>query len=95
MVSIATLREAFEIISAAACGATPALIRVVVPTTQEPRTFIVALPSECRASVYAYLADRIDLAIPVAGEPLILTAVEAAAVLRLAIEVTAVKDAVA
>ena len=61
MVSISTLREAFEIISAAACGANPALIRVVVPTAQEPRIFVVALPAECRASVYGYLADRVDI----------------------------------
>ena len=93
MVSIATLREAFQIISAAACDANPTLIRVVVPSSQEPRVYVVALPAECRPSVYGYLAERIDIDIPIGGDPLVLTAIEAAGVLRLAIELSAVGDA--
>jgi hypothetical protein len=55
--------------------------------------FVVALPAECRASVYGYLAERIDIEIPVGGDPLVMTSIEAAAVLKLAIELSAVGDA--
>jgi hypothetical protein len=92
MVSITTLREAFEIISAVACGANPARIRVVVPTLQEPRTFVVAFPAEHRTDVYHFLAERIDLSIPLGGDPLVLSGLEAAAVLKLAIELAAVEE---
>jgi len=92
MVTIETLREAFQKISTVACGTSPRLIRVVSPTCNVPPTFVVALPSEERADVYAYLAERMNLVIRAEGDPLVLTALEAAAILKLAMDISEVRD---
>ena len=93
MITIEALRQAFQKISKVACGTSPRLIRVVSPTLRAPRTFVVALPPEDRADVYGYLAERMNLVIPAGGDPLVLTALEAAAILKLATDISEACDA--
>jgi hypothetical protein len=88
MVTIEALREAFEKIAATACGTRAGLIRVVAPTLNAPRTFVVALPAKDRMGVYCCLADRMNFVIPDGGDPLVLTALEAAAIVKLALELS-------
>ena len=93
MVTIEALRQAFEKISTVARGTSPRLIRVISPTFHAPRTFVVALPSEDRADVYGYLAERTNLVVPIEGDLLVLTALEAAAILKLATDISEARDA--
>jgi hypothetical protein len=88
MVTIEALRQAFERISTAACGASSGLIRVVAPTLHDPRTFVVALPAKDRADVYGYLADRMNFVVPEGSDPLVITALEATAILKLAADLS-------
>ena len=67
---------------------------MVAPTANAPRTFVVALPAKDRMDVYGYLADRMNFAIPDGGDPLVLTALEAAVIVKLAMELSGVGDAV-
>jgi len=46
----------------------------------------VALSSDAAAGIYAFLSEELDVTIPSGTEPLVLTANEAAAVVRLARE---------
>ena len=86
MVTIASIRSGLRRI-AQAVGRTPAgLFRVVIPSSQEPRVYIVALASETASEVYKYLAKELGVTVPVGTDPLILTADEAAALVSLARE---------
>jgi hypothetical protein len=84
MITTVTIRLALGRIAEATCGRTPALIRVVMPSSQEPRVYIAAVPFEFSAPVYQYLADHLSVRMPLEGDPLVLTADEAFQVLNLA-----------
>jgi hypothetical protein len=84
MITTVTIRSALGKIAEAACGMTPALIRVVVPSSQEPRVFIAAVPFEFCGPVYQYLAEHLSVRIPLEGDPLVLTVDEALQILNLA-----------
>jgi len=86
MVTTASIRSAFHRIALIVCGSPAGLIRVVVPNSQEPRVYVVALSSEAAPEIYAFLTEELDVAIPSGTDPLVLTANEAAAVVRLARE---------
>jgi len=86
MVTTASIRSAFHRIALIVCGSPAGLIRVVVPSTQEPRVYVVALSSKAAAGIYAFLSEELDVAIPSGTAALVLTANEAAAVVRLARE---------
>ena len=55
---------------------------MVVPSSQEPRVFIAAVPFEFSAPVYQYLAEHLSIRIPLEGDPLVLTADEALQILN-------------
>jgi len=86
MVTIGSIRSAFHRIALIVCGSPAGLVRVVVPSSQEPRVYVVALSSEAAAGIYAFLSEELDVTIPSGSDPLVLTANEAAAVVRLARE---------
>jgi hypothetical protein len=84
MVTTGSVRSALSKIAEAVCGTTPALIRVVIPSSREPGTYVVALPFGYTAEVYHYLAEQLGVAIPPGGDPLVLTADEASSLVSLA-----------
>ena len=86
MVTTASIRSAFHRIALIVCGSPAGLIRVVVPSSQEPRVYVVAFSSEAAPEIYAFLTKELDVTIPSGTDPLVLTANEAAAVVRLARE---------
>jgi len=86
MVTTASIRSAFHRIALIVCGSPAGLIRVVVPSSQQPRVYVVALSSEAAPEIYAFLSEELDVTIPSGTDPLVLTADEAAAVVHLARE---------
>lgn len=86
MVTIGSIRSAFHRIALIVCGSPAGLIRVVAPSSREPRVYVVALPSEAAVEIYAFLSEELDVTIPSGTDPLVLTADNAAAVVRLARE---------
>jgi hypothetical protein len=69
------------------CGTRPDAIQIKVIDPWN-HVFTVSLPSEYQAPIYSYLARHIDLQQPKAGQPLLLTGQEAAALLQLALKAT-------
>ena len=86
MVTIGSIRSALHRIAQVLCGTHGGLVRVVVPSSQEPRVYIVALPSEIAGEIYTYLCEELGVTIPSGTDPLVLTADGAAGVVRLARE---------
>jgi len=86
MVTIGSIRTALHRIAQRVCHTPAGLVRVVVPSSQEPRVYIVALAPETASEVYKYLFEELGVKIPVGTDPLVLTADEAAALVGLARE---------
>ena len=86
MVTIGSIRSALHRIAHALCGTHGGLVRVVIPSSQEPRVYIVALPSEFAGRICMYLCEELGVTIPSGTDPLVLTADEAAGLVRLARE---------
>src|SRR5262245_52225223 len=93
MVTTTSIRSALSKIVRAQCGTPAGLVRVVVPSSQEPSVYVVALPSEYAPEVYQYLSEELGITIPLGADPLVLTAREAASLVSLARELPALRGA--
>lgn len=86
MLTSALLRVALKRLTQAVCGSPPGLIRVVVHSSGAKRTYAVHVSTECQAQVYGCLAEHIEISVPSAGSPLLLTTAQAYAVINFANE---------
>lgn len=77
MVTTVSIRLALRKILTAACGVESEHISVLIPSSVTPRVFIASIPIHHRAAAYQYLADHVELTVPVGRDPLVLTLHEA------------------
>ena len=93
------VRQAIKNISEWTCGTRPKVIPVraiVSPSAGDQRCvrFEVTVPFEYELEVYAFLRQRLQIAPPAAGLPLLLSGEQACALIEAAIQEASAKEAV-
>jgi hypothetical protein len=84
IVSSDSLKLAFARLAEAAGGTAQATVLVAVMGSGMEQMYEVLIPTECRAEVHHYLAERMDLSMPLDGEALVLNGDQASKVIGLA-----------
>jgi hypothetical protein len=84
IVSSVALRLAFTRLAEAAGATAQAAIRVALVALGMEQMYEVLIPTESRAKVHHYLAERMDLSMPLDGEALVLNGDQASKVIGLA-----------
>ena len=79
-----SLRLALTRLAEAAGGTAQAAVQVAVMALGLEQMYEVLIPIECRAEVHHYLAERMDLFMPLDGEALVLNGDQASKVIGLA-----------
>ena len=83
LVTSVTVRLALKKLAEITCGIAPTSVRVSVVPAGAHRVYVTSVPFEFRSEVYQYLAEHTSIRIPVNGDPLVLTAEEAMALVSL------------
>ena len=81
-----SVRIAIKTIVGTVADVQPHGIQVCLQADGGARRFTVALPADCRAEVFNYLAEHLNLAVPPEG-PLMLSEEQATSAMKLAFEV--------
>jgi hypothetical protein len=79
-----SLRLALTRLAKAAGGPAQGAVQVAVINLGLEKMYEVLIASECRAAVHHYLAERMDLSMPLDGEALVLNSDQASKVIGLA-----------